>query len=324
MGRTVAAAAYEDGRKVADIAMGEGRDWASRPNHFVWIGLHEPTVDELRAVQAQFGLHGLAIQDALKAHQRPKLETYGDFLFVVLRTARWREHTVQFGETHLFLGRGFVITVRHGASTSYADLRTRCEATPGLLRHGVDYVLHAVASFIVDQYVEVMGRVEARASALEARVFQGPLVPGDIERIYAMRRQMLALRRTVAPTAELCRRLEQLRFGDVIDDAIRPYFRDVADHAQRVTEDLDALREVLNQTFESVMLLEATRQNVLQRQFAAWASIAAVPTAIAGVYGMNFEFMPELHWRWGYFAVLGVIASVCGFLFARFRRAGWL
>ena len=307
MGRTVAAAAYRDGRKVADIAVAEGRDWASRPDHFVWIGLHE-----------------LAIQDALKAHQRPKLETYGDFLFVVLRTARWCEHAVQFGETHLFVGRGFVITVRHGPSTSYAELRERCEASPALLRHGVDYVLHAVVSFIVDQYVEVMGRVEGRAGALEGRVFQGPLVPGDIERIYAMRRQLLSLRRTVGPTAELCRRVEQLRFEDIIDDAIRPYFRDVADHAQRVTEEVDALREVLTQTFESVMLLEATRQNVLQRQFAAWASILAVPTAIAGIYGMNFENMPELQWRWGYFAVLGVIAAVCGTLFVRFRRAGWL
>jgi magnesium transporter len=323
LGRVVAAVAYENGRRVAEVGLAEGKSWAEKPGHFVWIGIHEPEEAELRGLALQFGLHPLAVEDALNAHQRPKLETYGDALFVVLRTAHRVKDETEFGETHIFIGTGYVISVRHGPSSSYSKVRERAECNPALLRHGEDFVLYSILDFVVDNYSPVVEAIEAEVNAMERRVLNEPLTSEDIERIHALRRELMVIRRTVTPTAEVCKQLEHTESA-CIDPVIHPYFRDVADHVRRVSDHIDALREIVTHTFEAGLLLESSRQNQVQRKFAAWAAILACPTAIAGIYGMNFDNMPELRLPYGYYMVLGIIVALCGFLYWRFKRWGWL
>jgi magnesium transporter len=319
----VAAVAYKDGRKVADIALAEAGQWM-RSGHFVWIGLFQPAAAVLRDLQAQFDLHELAVEDALSAHQRPKVEVFGTTILVVVRTAQMIGEAIGFGQTLIFVGQGFVISVRHGASCPYWPVRARCEAMPTMLAHGEDYVLYAILDFIVDNYAPVLEAVEDRAAALERRIVGGrSLAQEDIDRLYRLRRQLLRLRRSVAPLADVCALLERTRLP-MIDKAIRPYFRDVMDHVLRVNDEVVALGEIVTFTFEASMMIVSLRQTEVTRRLAAWAAILAVPTAVAGIYGMNFDFMPELQWRYGYFAVLGVIAATCGFLYWRFRRSGWI
>jgi magnesium transporter len=319
----VMSAAYAGGRRVADVAIEEAGEWGRRPGHLVWIGLYEPSAELLGQVQAQFGLHPLAIEDARNAHQRPKLERYGDCLFVVARTAQLVEGRIALGETHLFVGRGFVVTVRHGASVTYAPAREKAEACPKLLAHGEDYILYAVLDFIVDNYAPVMETVLAEVEVIEDRILKRELRPDEVERLYLLRRDLLRLRTAVVPLVEVCRKLEH---GDLvaIDEEMQPLFRDVSDHLRRVQDEIDAMREVLAFAFEASLMLGQAQQTNITRRLAAWAAILAVPTAIAGIYGMNFEFMPELKWRYGYFAVLGGILAVCTVLYWRFRRNGWL
>ena len=202
-------------------------------------------------------------------------------------------------------------------------MRARCKSCPRLLRHGEDYVLYAILDFVVDNYLPVVEAMESEVAELEDRVLKDRIARGDVERIYQLRRELLQLRRTVAPTIEVCRRLEHLELP-FINDAIRHYFRDVVDHIQRVNESIDVLREVLTFSFEAGLLLQSARQGDVQKRFAGWAAILAVPTAIAGIYGMNFNFMPELNVRFGYFAVLAAILAICLYLFYRFRKAGWV
>jgi magnesium transporter len=323
MGRVVAAYAYRDGRRVAEIQLGESARWAREEGEFVWIGFREPTEQDLRTLQAQFGLHELAVEDALHAHQVPKLEVYGHSLFVVLRTAALERGKIVFGETHVFVGEDYIISVRHGASESYARVRQRCEASPQLLRHGVDYVLHALLDSVVDNYLPVVEAMVEEVDAIEERLLEGRLETRDIERIYELRRELVRLRRVAAPMAEVCSRLRHIQLP-FIDKNMRPYFKDVLDHVVRVNETIDGLREVLSFAFEAAHLLESSRQSAVTRAFAGWAAILAVPTAIAGIYGMNFDRMPELHWAYGYPIALGLIFGVSALLFWRFRRAGWI
>ena len=319
----VAAAVYANGRRVAQVAIEEAGEWSRRPSHVVWIGLHEPDEELLRRVQAQFGLHDLAIEDAGKAHQRPKLEQYGDTLFVVARTAQVVEGGIAFGETHIFVGQGYVVSVRHGASRSYTPVRERCEASPSALKHGEDYILYATLDFIVDNYMPVIEAIQAEVDEIEDCVLAQKLQRGGVERVYQLRRDLLRLRNAVVPLVEVCRRLEHAELV-MIDPAMQPLFRDVTDHVRRIQEEIDSLREVLAFAFEASLMTGQSQQNEITRKLAAWAAILAVPTAIAGIYGMNFEFMPELKWQYGYFLVLAVIAGVCGTLYSRFRHYGWL
>ena len=323
MGRVVAAFAYRCGYRVAEIQLGDSAAWAREKGDFVWIGFHEPTEQDLRVLQAQFGLHELAIEDALSAHQVPKLEVYGDSLFVVLRTAQLDHGKVVFGETCIFVGEDYIISVRQGASQSYLPVRVRCEASPKLLTHGVDYVLHALLDFVVDNYMPVVAAAVEEVDAIEERLLEARLTRGDIERIYELRRELVRLRRVAAPMVEVCSRLRHVELP-FMDKNMRPYFKDVLDHVVRVNETIDGLREVLSFAFEAAHLLESSRQGEVSRKFAGWAAILAVPTAIAGIYGMNFEFMPELTWSYGYFIVLAVIFGAAGTLFWQFRRSGWL
>ena len=233
------AGAYADGKCVADIAIDEAGAWPMRPGHVVWIGLFEPSQDLLRRVQAQFGLHPLAIEDAGKARQRPKIEQYGESLFVVARTAQMVEGRIAFGETHVFVGRGYVVSIRHGVSTTYATVRERCEASPTMLAHGEDYILYAILDFIVDNYMPVLETVNAEVEAIEDHVLDATLSQAEVQRLYLLRRDLLRLRNATAPLVDVCRRLEHAEVM-AIDPEMQPLFRDVTDHVHRVRDQIDA------------------------------------------------------------------------------------
>jgi magnesium transporter len=319
----VASGVYANGRRLFDLPIEQAGEWSRRPGHVVWIGLHEPSDELLRRVQAQLGLHDLAIEDARKAHQRPKVEQYGDALFVVARTAQMRGPEIAFGETHIFVGRGYVVTVRHGASVSYTRVRGRCESSPTMLAHGEDYILYAVLDFVVDNYIPVLDGIQAEVDELEERILEGSLSKADRDRLYRLRRDLLRLRYAAVPLVEVCRRLEHAETCGM-DAAMQPLFRDVTDHVRRVQEEIDSLREVLAFAYEASVVTGQAEQTAITRRLAAWAAILAVPTAVAGIYGMNFEHMPELKWEYGYHAVLAFVLLVCGLIYWRLRRAGWL
>lgn len=319
----VAASVYAGGRRICDIAIEEAGKWAGKQGHVVWIGMHEPDDALLERVAAQLHLHALAIEDALNAHQQPKVEQYGDALFVVARTAQMAGEQIAFGETHIFVGTGYVVSVRHGASTSYKAVRDRCESCPAALAQGEDYILYAILDFIVDNYRPVIDRIQSEVDGLEEQVLRKSLGRREFDRLYHLRRDLLRLRRAVGPVIDVCKRLEH---ADLIamDNEMKPLFRDVLDHAKRAEEDIDSLREILAFVFEASMMAGQSQQTEIARRLAAWAAILAVPTAVAGIYGMNFEHMPELKWEYGYYMVLAAILGICGVLYTRFRRNGWL
>lgn len=323
MGRIVAAAVYSKGKKVTDISLDEGKEWSKKPDHFVWIGLHDPGAEELINLQRQYELHELALEDALQRHTRPKLETFGDALFLVLYSPIQVNGELEFIETQLFAGNGYIISARYGQSAPYSQVRQRCEARPLLLEHGEDFVLYALLSFVIENYRPLIDSYHAELEEVELDVFKRPLTPKDIERIQHLRRDLLRLRRYVGPLTEICQELQHLGFP-FIDKNMRPYFRDVAIHVNRLLEDLASLREMADHAIELGLLLESSRQSITQRKFAAWAAILAFPTAVAGIYGMNFEHMPELAWQFGYFGVLGLIGTGCVALYASFKHYGWL
>ncbi|MDH1261396.1 magnesium and cobalt transport protein CorA [Pseudomonas sp. GD03944] len=323
MGHVVAAAVYAQGKKVTDIQLDEGKEWSKKPGHFVWIGLHDPGTEELTNLQRQYDLHELALEDALVRHTRPKLETFGDALFLVLYSPIKLDGELAFVETQLFAGNGYIISARYGESAPYSQVRQRCEARPLLLEHGEDFVLYALLAFVIENYRPLMDEYYAELESVEQDVLTRPLTQADAERIQGLRRDLLRLRRYIGPLAEICQELQRLDFP-FIDKNMRPYFRDVAIHVNRLLEDLTALREMADHAIEIGLLLESSRQSNTQRKFAAWAAILAFPTAVAGIYGMNFQNMPELTWQYGYFAVLGIITTGCVGLYASFKHYGWL
>jgi magnesium transporter len=319
----VACAAYEGGRRIADLEIDQLDGFQAAPGQFLWIGLHEPDEALLHRLQKRFGLHDLAVEDTRNAHQRPKLEVYGDAIFMVLHTAQLRDGHVEFGETHVFAGPGYVLSVRHGPSSSYKEVRQRCESAPKKLKKGEDFVLYSLMDFIVDNYIPVVDAIEEEVERMEDSIFDKPFDRAMVERIYGFKRELLSLRRIVAPLVEITNRM--MRFDvPLIDKNTYPYFRDVHDHAMRVSETIDALRELLTSALEANLLLASVNQNEVMKKLAGWAAILAVPTAIAGIYGMNFDNMPELRWQYGYYVVLGLTAAICGWLYWRLRRANWL
>jgi magnesium transporter len=319
----VAAYVYREGRRARSASLSDPGGLELAPGEFVWIGLMEPDEPELRRLQERFRLHPLAVEDALKAHQAPKVDVYGSELFVVARTAQLTDGRIAYGETHVFLGPGHIITVRHGSARAHTDLRKHLEASPALLQHGPDYVLHAVLDFIVDSYLPIIESIEDEVLAMERQALDVFLSRQEITRIFSLRRELLRFQRVLWPMQEMASRLEHVDLP-CIDPEVRPYFRDVLDHVIRVTASADALRDVLASVFEVANLLEQQRQGAITRKLAAWAAILAVPTAVAGIYGMNFEHMPELRWTYGYPAVLALIGGLCIYLYRRFRRSGWL
>ena len=323
-------AVYVEGRRQAPVAPSEALSLARREGGFVWLGLYAPTEDHLGTIAQQYGLHPLAVEDAVYAHQRPKLEQYDDDLFMVLKTTTYVEHErltatsdiIDTGEVMVFLGRDYVITVRHGQHTALAGLRQQMESQRELLCLGPAAVLYAVADLVVDTFVEVAGAVEDDVDELEASVFS-PERTDDIGRLYQLKRELLQLRRAVSPLEVPLQKLAE-RQVDVVPAPMRSYFRDVQDHAIRVRDQVAAQDELLTSILQASLARTQMADNEDMRKISAYAGIIAVPTAIAGIYGMNFEYMPELEWRYGYFAVLLLIATVVLLLYRGFKRNGWL
>jgi magnesium transporter len=323
MATVVNCAAYQSGRRIKDLDIDDPEQMKVRAGQVIWIGLHEPTQDILLKLQRYFSLHDLAIEDAYRAHQRPKLEVYGETLFLVMKTAQFVGEHVAMGETCFFVGRGYVISVRHGPSIGYADVRARCENAPEKLKKGEDFIVYALMDFIVDRYFPIIDHLEEMVEDLEERVFSGKEERDALEEIVDIRRDLLEMRHAVAPLPEMCQRL--MRYDvPIIDANTHPYFRDVYDHTHIMLERIDALREMVKTVVESKMLFNAMKQNEVMKKLAAWAAMLAVPTAVAGIYGMNFRYMPELDWTYGYPITLAAIVILCAFLYWRFHKAGWL
>lgn len=294
------------------------------PREFDWVGLADPTADEMELVRTQFGLHPLAVEDALNPNQMPKIDIYGQHLFMVARTAEIESgENIAYGQTAIFLGPHFIVTVRFGSTRAHSDLRRRLEANGERLAEGPDYVAHAILDFIVDGYLPILERYEESVQDIEDRAIEQFPEPSTIRRIFRLRRQFRRFVRIIGPMEEVCERLAATDLP-MIDPAARIWFRDVFDHVGRALVRMTGLRDTLASIVETASLLEQHRQGDMTRQLAAWAAILAVPTAIAGIYGMNFDYMPELHATWGYPAVLALILSVCGGLWLRFRSIGWL
>jgi magnesium transporter len=318
----VASYIYTNGKRGRSLAIDEPRP-SLTGNQFVWIGLHEPTADELMNLAKTYGLHELAVEDALNAHQIPKVEAYGDQLFVVAKTAHLNGDKIKYGETAIFIGQRHIITVRHGSIRTHSEVRSQLEASPQLLAQGPDYVLHGIIDFIVDGYLPTVQTIEDRVLEMEQKMLGSFLEREQIRRLFRMRRQLILFGRILGPMSEVTGKLVNLDLP-CLDKHAKPFFRDVLDHIRRVESMVGGLREVITSVFEASNLLEQQRQGAITRQLAAWAAILAVPTAIAGIYGMNFEHMPELKTEYGYHVVLGVILLLCGLLYYRFRKTGWL
>lgn len=318
----VAAVHYAEGRPAAQIDINSDVPLQS-PNGFDWIGLCEPSAPEMHAIARRYRLHPLAVEDALNGRQMPKLESYGDILFLIARTASLIDGHIVYGETAIFLGRHFLVTVRHGSARSHTSLREHLETSPNLLGHGPDYVLHAILDYIVDGYFPIVNTIEEDVLAMEDRLLEGYLRHEDVVTLFTLRHDAVRFQRVLGPMQEVARKLVNLEFP-CIDQNTMPYFRDVLDHVLRAEYRVTGLKEVLSSAIETSNLIEQQRQGEITRQLAAWAAILAVPTAIAGIYGMNFQFMPELQWKYGYFVVVGIMAVTCTTLFIRFKRSGWL
>ncbi|MGR3932605.1 magnesium/cobalt transporter CorA [Streptomyces sp. BRA346] len=322
-------AIYQDGSRTegpADVsdALDQAR---ATGDSFLWIGLHEPTEKEFALVTSEFGLHPLAVEDALTAHQRPKLEVYDDSLFLVLKPVRYEEKagTVTAGELMVFVGDSFVVTVRHGEANPLSAVRERLEDTPEVLAHGPTAVMYAVADAVVDHYLDVADALHEDLDELETTVFapDGSGGQNTAGRIYAFKREVLEFRRATGPLAEPMTRLAGAGVP-FVHEGSRPFFRDVHDHLTRVNEHVEGLDRLLSDILSAHLAQMGVRQNDDMRKISAWAAMAAVPTLIAGIYGMNFDHMWELRQPWGYPAVVGLMAGVIALLYRMFKRRGWL
>jgi magnesium transporter len=318
-------AVYEGGRRRSGELSLHGASEACRQDGaFVWLGLFEPSPDELDSVRREFDLHELAVEDALHAHQRPKLEVFDDTLFVVLKPARYidSEEVVETGEIHLFVSDAFVVAVRHGEASSLSEARKRLERRSELLAAGTGGVLYAIVDKVVDDYEPVVEGLAQDIQQIEAQVFSTDRT-NPVERIYKMEREVLEFSRAVTPLTPAIDRLARGHFA-IINDELHEYFRDVHDHLLRESQRIDGFRDLLSSALQANLTQVSVRQNEDMRRITAWVAILAVPTMVAGIYGMNFKHMPELGWTYGYPAVLLVTLTICAVLYRRFRRAGWL
>ncbi|MGH9188051.1 MAG: magnesium and cobalt transport protein CorA [Acidimicrobiales bacterium] len=321
-------AVYEKGvRRPGELALQDAFEAGrSSPEAFVWVGLYEPTEGEFTAVRQEFDLHSLAVEDAITAHQRPKIEVYDDSLFVVVKTARYDDptETVEFGEIQIFVGDGFVVTVRHGQASALSKVRHRLEANPELLHCGPAAVLHAIADRVVDDYGPVLAGLDNDMSEIEAEVFNRQRGSGNLaERIYFLKHEVLDFHRNTKPFAEA---LDRFAIGALpySHPELGKYFRDVHDHLLKAVAEIETMRDLLSDALDANLAAVTVRQNDGMRKISALVAVGAVPTVVGAIYGMNFEHMPELRQTWGYPLVLGVTLSTCFWLWRRFKRAGWL
>ncbi|QLH23968.1 MULTISPECIES: magnesium and cobalt transport protein CorA [Streptomyces] len=327
-------AVYRDGKRVSDhVSPAQAMERVRAEGGFAWIGLHEPNEREFAGIAQEFGLHPLAVEDAVQAHQRPKLERYDDSLFTVFKTIHYVEHAeltatsevVETGEVMCFTGHNFIVTVRHGGQGSLRALRHRLQEDPELLAKGPSAVLHAIADQVVDGYLAVADAVQDDIDEVEIEVFSQATSRrgGDAGRIYQLKREVLEFKRAVSPLLRPMQLLSE-RPMRLVDPDIQKYFRDVADHLARVNEQVLGFDDLLNSILQANLAQATVAQNEDMRKITSWAAICAVPTMIAGIYGMNFDYMPELHWRFGYPMVLAVTVGICVTIHRGFKRNGWL
>jgi len=315
--------AYEEGRKLADIERRQISDYLARPGCFVWVALRDASEAELEEMREEFDLHPLAVEDARHGHQRPKIEDYGDSLFVVLKTIEVTGEELKVGELDVFAGRNYVLSVRQGAERGFADVRARAEREPELLTHGSGYVLYALMDAVVDRYAPVLDAVLEKLELLEEQLFAGASPRASIESLYYVKQQLTQLKHVTGPLLESTGRLFGGRVPGVCT-GLGEYFRDVYDHLVRLNQSIDSARDTVTTAIQVNLALITIGESEVTKRLAAYAALVAVPTMIAGIYGMNFEHMPELGWAFGYPTVVGLMAAIDTYLFVRFRKAGWL
>jgi len=312
-----------DGTRIGDITLDAISEVLKEPDTFVWVGLHEPDEPLLLKLQEEFDLHDLAIEDAHKAHQRTKIETYGNSLFLVVQTAQLVGGELAFGETHIFLGQRYLVTVRHGASLSYAPARRACEHAPELMSNGPSYGLYGVLDFIVDNLLPIVRDFREELHQLETDVFAETFKRSTVKRLYDMQRDLMTLRLAVAPLQDIISQLVRLH-PQLIPDELRAYFRDVYDHVFRVNESIGAMREMLAAAINVNLALVTFGQNEVMKRLAGYAAMLAAPTLITSWYGMNFHHMPELDKPWAYPAMIALVVGVVAGIYVWLKRSRWL
>ncbi len=317
--------AYQDGNKLADIRKPEISDYVGQPYCFVWVALRDPEPYELEEMREEFGLHELAVEDARKGHQRPKIEEYGDMLFVVLHLLEMDDAgEINVGEVCVFAGPNYVLSVRSRSSLGFLNVRARCEREPHLLLHGSGFVLYALMDAVVDRYFPIIDKLEEQLERIEARIFsKGTSTRVNIEELYDLKRKLMTVQHSVAPLLEATSRLYGGRVPQVCVK-LQEYYRDVYDHLERISKNIEAIRDMLNTAIQVNLSMISLDDSAITKKLAAWGALFAVPTMIAGVYGMNFDKMPELKWAYGYPAAVLLMMVLDVLLWRRFKRAGWL
>ena len=315
--------AYQDGKRISEIKPDDISNYISHPECFVWVALKEPGPGELAAMQHEFGLHELAVEDARRGHQRPKIEEYGDSLFTVLHIVEIVNGEMTVGELDIFAGPNYVLTVRSHAEKGFVDVRARCEREPQLLRLGSGFVLYALMDAVVDRYFPLIDALETELEQLEERMFGGGSTRVNIEAMYALKQKLMVLKHAVGPLLEGVGKLYGGRVPNVCAGS-QEYYRDVYDHLTRINQSIDALRDMVTTALSVNLSLITLQENETTKRLASCAALVAVPTLVAGIYGMNFEHMPELKWEFGYPLAIGIMFAVDSYLFYRFRKSGWL
>jgi magnesium transporter len=315
--------AYQDGKKLADITKEQISDFVGRKDCFVWVAMYEPTPAELKEMQEEFGLHPLAVEDASHGHQRPKIEEYGDSLFTVLKTVEMKEGELSVGEVEVFAGPNYVLSVRLHTEQGFQNVRARCESEPHLLGHGSAFVLYALMDTVVDRYFPVVDALECELEDIEEHIFKRNTARANIESLYALKQKLMTLRHAIEPLMEATGKLYGGRVPQICA-GMQEYFRDVYDHLQRINTTIDGIREMQATAIQVNLGMISLSETEVTKKLASWAAMIAVPTMIAGVYGMNFESMPELKWAFGYPMSLAAMVALDVVLYWKFRKSGWL
>ncbi|QJD99084.1 magnesium/cobalt transporter CorA [Massilia forsythiae] len=315
--------AYQEGKKLSDIPVEDISDYLEKPDCFVWVALRDASPDEMRQMQEEFHLHELAVEDASRGHQRPKIEEYGDSLFVFMHTVDLSGDGVETGELAIFVGKNYVLSVRRDAVKGFLGVRARAEREPHLLAMGSSFVLYALMDAVVDRYFPVVDMLESELETIEDRIFTHGAQRRNVERLYQLKRKGLELRHAVMPMLEAFTRLQGGRAPQLVNGT-QDYFRDVHDHLSRIGGRLDAVRDTISTAIQVNLSMVSIDDSEVNKRLAAWAAIFAVFTAFAGVWGMNFKVMPELEWRWGYPMALAIMVGVCYYMYRLFKRSGWL
>jgi magnesium transporter len=314
---------YRDGERLAEIEPHEIHTYIARSGYFVWVALFEPDPATLELMQEEFDLHPLAVEDARHGHQRPKLEEYGDSLFAVLQMIESVDGELRAGEVDVFVGRNYILSVRSGAEKGFSEVRARCEREPELLKHGPGYVFYALMDAVVDRYFPIIHDLESELERIEEQIFANSSPRANIEALYGLKQKLMVCRHAVGPLLESLGNISGARVPHVCS-GMQEYFRDISDHLQRLNQTTESVRDTISTAISVNLSMITLQESETMKRLASYAALVAVPTLVAGIYGMNFDYMPELHWRHGYLVSLALMAAIDGYLFYRFRKAQWL